>query len=168
MVAAVHGRDGAALEGCQAIGNQRTAAMPAREGNAGELVVPARGKVAGQRLLFGAENADGKIGRPREPGKGGGLAVEAPEHEGRIERDRGKGVGGKADQLGLRRAGGHDHHAGGKAAERPAQANAVQCIPRIRDDLVRHAVGAPLFFRAPDLTPAQQRSGPHAGITLIR
>lgn len=149
MVAAVHGGLSAALEGCQAVGDQRTAAVPAGEGNAGEFVVPARRKMAGQRLLLGAEDADREKARARKAGKGRRLAVKAPQHQGRLERNGGKGVGGEADEVGFRRAGGNHGHAGGKAPERLAQAGAVQHIPIARDDLVRHAKRAPLRIPPP-------------------
>ena len=46
-----------------------------------------------------------------------GAAIQAEQHERRIERDRVEGIGGDADHAGLARGRRHHRDAGGKAAE---------------------------------------------------
>src|SRR5215475_10095363 len=149
VIAAVHGGLGLALEGGQAVADQRAAAGAALKGDGGELVVLARGKVAGERFLLGPQDADAEMARARETRKRRGLAVEAPQHQRWFERDRGEGIGGKADEIVFGGAGRDHDHAGGKPTERLPEADAVQNLPGARDDLLRHAIGAPVLATLP-------------------
>ena len=109
------------FKGGTASGKNRCAADTGLPGQAGKAVGRPGGEAVGEFLLVGGQDVDGVVTGLAEGGKVVRVVVEAPEHQGRIERDGRKGIDGEPDRLAVGVDGRDDGDAGGEASERVAQ-----------------------------------------------
>ena len=117
VVAAVVAIRRAAFESRRATGEQRHVTVAAFDGKAGEAVDAALGELVRDMLLVRRQDMNRKVlgGHKRRSVRR--LAVEAPQHHRRIERDRVEAVGRQADVLALHATRGDHRDAGGERAQ---------------------------------------------------
>ncbi|MNZ81026.1 hypothetical protein D3C78_996820 [compost metagenome] len=128
VVAAVDVLEVAALEVARAAIEHRGVAQAAGVFDAGELVFLRAGEVVGQGDLVRGEQVDGEVAGGLEHLPGAGALVQAPEDQRRLEGHRVEAVGGDADLVPVRAAGGDDGHPAGEVAEGAAKLAGVHAV----------------------------------------
>jgi len=109
------------FEGGAAAGKDRGAAGTGLPGETGKAVDGPGGEAVGDFLLVGGQDVDGVVAGTVEGGQVVRAVVEAPEDQGRVERDGREGIDGESDGLAIRVDGSDDGDTGGEAAKRVAQ-----------------------------------------------
>ena len=103
----------------------RAAAGPAVVDHAVPFVFALGGETLGKMLVVVAQDVDGEMIGGVEIAEAVGLAVEAEQHQRRVERDRAEGTGGEPAGPAVGSGGGDDSDAGGETAQRVAEGSAV-------------------------------------------
>jgi hypothetical protein len=117
MIAALDDVVGRALEGGNAVVENRTAAEAELVRHALELVDGGSGEVLAMAVLVRPQHIHGEVARRAKALKRGRMLLEAPEHERRIEGNGRKGIGREAFQPAGRRAGRDNRDAGRKSSQ---------------------------------------------------
>ena len=159
VIAAVIAIGRPALEAGHAIGQHRRVAESRRPAHTGELVIRRFCKLRGQRLLGRPENIDREVAGILKGLKSLGEHPEAPQHQRRVERHRGKGIAGHAIGPAVRRHCRDDGDARGKCPQRVAK---IARIDRriVAGELIGRigrmfgCVGHPASLRASDFRTA--------------
>ena len=121
VIAAIISIGGSALEIGDAVGEDRRVAKSRRPIHAGKFVARGFRKLRRQRLLRGSENIDREMAGVLEDGQALRKHAEAPQHQRRIQRYRGKRVAGHPIRLSVGRHRRDDGDAGGERAKRIAK-----------------------------------------------
>ena len=104
-----------AFHGCEAMAQRRRTVVADPPVDEQALVTPAVGESAGEMFLAFGEDVHREDPRLPEVEVGLRALIEADEHQGRVHRHRGEGIGGEAGQVALFVPGGHHRHPGGEA-----------------------------------------------------
>src|SRR5229473_1931549 len=92
-------------------------------------------------MLAGRQNVDRKVTRASKIRIAGGLTRQTPEHERRIERNRGKRIHGNADPPTVFRARADYGYARSKLAQCPAEVPPIEALRRGACGLLKESFG---------------------------
>ncbi len=158
VVALLVARVGAAFEGGHALA-QAGAAVASRVEialEALELVRRRLGEVPGQLALRSGQHAEVEGSRRQEGVGAARVVADAPEQQGRVQRDGREGVDGHAFAFAVGRGGGDEAHTGGKSAQRLPQRARIDRVGRVAGDEGPGVHGAVLLSILPFGLQAQQ------------
>ena len=130
VIAAVVAEGGAALEARGALLEQRRLADAVVELEAGKFVLTLAGEAARQVFLVDRQYVHVPVLGAGKGRQAACILGQAPQHHGRIERDRIEAVGGDADHFAIRSAGGDDGDASRESAKCSAEGVGIETLLR--------------------------------------